>query len=92
MASDEITTQILIQIRDEIRVTNQRIDAQGGRIDHLGQRMDQLVEAQHVTTAEIHQLVGLVTTLTTHLKGQLELRDRVATCERDIADLKSRVS
>lgn len=46
MASDDLTTQILIQIRDEIRGTNQRVDRMeqslAQRIDILGDRVSSL--------------------------------------------------
>ena len=46
MGSDDLTVRILIEIRDEIRATNARIDGTNERVDALGKtlgaRIDQL--------------------------------------------------
>lgn len=64
MAADELTTQILIQIRDEIRGTNQRVDRMehslGQRIDgvehSLGQRIDVLGDRIDILTTRVDQV------------------------------------
>jgi hypothetical protein len=40
MASDDIAVKILIEIRDEIRATNRRVDDTNSRLDGLNQRID----------------------------------------------------
>jgi thiamine biosynthesis lipoprotein ApbE len=41
---EDITTQVLIEIRDEVRKTNQRLDATVDRLDATVERLDATVE------------------------------------------------
>jgi predicted RNase H-like nuclease (RuvC/YqgF family) len=40
----DLTTQILIDIRDAVRATNERIDQTNQRLDQTNQRLDQTIE------------------------------------------------
>ena len=72
MASDELTTQILIQIRDEIRGTNQRVD----RMEQsLGQRIDGLDDRIAVLTTRVDH-VGERTVMLSQRVDALEDRQR----------------
>lgn len=42
MSDDSLTTRILIEIRDEIRQTNARLDQTNGRLDQTNGRLEQL--------------------------------------------------
>ena len=107
MESDDLTIRVLIEIRDEIRSTNQRIDQTNvrvdrlderltGRIDSLGERIDRLgdrmTESELRTSTAITELHGTIRDVHTLLVDRLDLRDRVERCERDIDELKRRVS
>lgn len=107
MESDDLTVRVLVEIReqirdgqtalreglhevrDEIRQTNVRLDQQGQRIDQQGQR---IVESEIRTATAITELHGTMRDVHDWLKKQADLRDRVERCEREIDDLKKRVS
>ena len=107
MEADDLTIRVLIEIRDEIRSTNQRVDRTNerveqlsGRIDSLGERLtgridslsDRLTESELRTSTAITELHGTIRDVHTLLVDRLDLRDRVSRCERDIDELKRRVS
>jgi predicted nucleic acid-binding Zn-ribbon protein len=93
---DDITLNVLIDIREEIRETNRRVDKLTGRVDNLEVHVDAGFEklGQRITHSEIRvataitELAGSVNDVKTMLGNQLDLRDRVARCENDIAELK----
>ena len=91
-SKDDITLQVLIDIREEIRGTNKRVDGLQEEVKQTNQRIDNL--GQRVTHSEIRvataitDLHGSINDVKTMLGEQLDLRDRVASCERDIAELK----
>ena len=106
-SKDDITTQILVDIHDEIRGTNKRLDETNKRLDdtktelsnridelgnHLGSRIDEtnqrIVHSEIRLATAVTELAGSVNDVKTMLRGQLDLRDRVAKCEADIAELK----
>ncbi len=100
MESDDLTIRVLIEIRDEIRSTNQRVDRTNERVDRLSEqltgRIDDLgvrmVESELRTSTAITELHGTMRNVHTLLVDRLDLRDRVERCERDIDELKRRVS
>ncbi|HEY5935240.1 MAG TPA: hypothetical protein VIU61_11410 [Kofleriaceae bacterium] len=53
MGSDDLTVRILIEIRDEIRATNARIDGTNERVDALGSTLGARIDT---TNARIDQL------------------------------------
>ena len=107
MAPDDLTVRVLVEIRDglhevrgelreglhevrdEIRQTNQRLDKVEVRLDQQGQRV---VESELRTATAITELHGTMRDIHGVLKNQLDLRDRVERCEREIDELKKRVS
>ena len=110
MQSDDLTLRVLIEIRDEIRSTNERVDHTNSRLDHLrddlGSRIDRLrddlgeridrvdhritaVDLRHHTTQL--ELIASTNNVGTMLQNNFALRDRVAQCEQDIADLRDRI-
>jgi chromosome segregation ATPase len=106
MTNDDITVQILIDIRDEIRTTNKKVDQTNVRVDQLGERVDALgarldkridnladriVESEIRTASAVTELAGTVRAVHSMLSDRFDLRDRVERCERDIAELKQRV-
>jgi chromosome segregation ATPase len=96
---ESLTVRVLVEIRDEIRKTNARVDALGDRVDALGERLDlridklgdRLTEVEVRTATSITNLVGAVNDVRDLLRDRLDLRDRVERCEHDIADLKQRL-
>ena len=95
-SKDDVTLQVLIDIREEIRGTNKRVDGLQEEVKQTNQRIDNLRGelSQRITHSEIRvataitDLHGSINDVKTMLGEQLELRDRVANCERDIAELK----
>jgi chromosome segregation ATPase len=110
MPTDDITVQVLVEIRDEIRSTNRRLDATNERLERLETTSGQLVERIDGTNQRLDRLenrlveseIRLATAITDmhgtlqdvqgRLKGQLDLRVRVERCERDIDDIKKRLT
>jgi hypothetical protein len=111
MQPTDITTEILIGIRDEIRSTNARLDQTNARLDDMrgelrdeirttNSRLDEMraelskriVDSEIRTATAISDLAGTVREMTGVLRTQAELRPRVEKCERDIDDLRRRMS
>ena len=102
MGSDDITVQILTDIRDEIRATrtdlhdeirnglretNERIDQTNVRLERLEQRV--VASEIRIATA-LTDVAGTVREVRDRLDDRWELSARVERCERDIEDLKRR--
>ena len=91
-----LSVRILREIRDEIRRTNERIDATSAslssRIDAMHEGLShRIVESEVRTATAITELAGTVRDMTAVLRVQHDLRPRVERCEKDIAELKSRL-
>jgi hypothetical protein len=60
----DITTQILLEIRDEIRATNARLDTTNTQLDATNTRLDRLerqqVEAEVRVSAALVDVVGAI--------------------------------
>lgn len=102
MESTDLTTRVLIEIRqelretkDELRETKQSLNA---RVDHLSDRIElvngdlgrRILESELRTATAIHELGGTLREVHTLLKDRA-LHDRVSRCEREIDDLKHRL-
>jgi predicted nucleic acid-binding Zn-ribbon protein len=102
-----LTVRVLKQIRDEVRRTNDRLDATNERLDATNERLDatnerleqmhaglsqRIVESEVRTATAISELAVSVRDMTSVLRAQNDLRPRVDRCERDIAELKGRLS
>ncbi|MBA3464678.1 MAG: hypothetical protein H0T46_32395 [Deltaproteobacteria bacterium] len=81
MANDDLTVRVLIEIRDQIGVTNTRLDQLTRRV----------TENEHTLSTAISEVVSSNREIATLLRGKFDLRERVERCERDILDLKQRV-
>jgi hypothetical protein len=105
MESDDLTVRVLIEIRDELRTTNQRIDglekSLGARIDETNKRIDRLdsrldltnrrmAEGEIRTATALADVTGAIRDVHWLLKDRFDLRDRVEKCEREIEELKRR--
>jgi predicted nucleic acid-binding Zn-ribbon protein len=96
MGRTSLTVEILKQIRDEVRKTNERLDATNERLDATNARLEamnddlgrRIVESELRTATAITDLAGTVRELIGYLRAQADLRPRVEKCERDIADLQ----
>ena len=103
MGSDDLTVRILIEIRDEIRATNTRIDTTNVRIDQLRTELHTEIASvredlgNRITGGELSfatqmtALIGSTRDLHDMLADRFDLRDRVERCERAIDDLNRRV-
>ena len=103
MPRANLTVEILKQIRDEARKTNERIHETNTRITETNVRLDEtntrleamgdnlgrkIVESEMRTATAIVDLAGTVRELTGYLRAQADLRPRVEKCERDIVELQ----
>ena len=106
MGSDDLTIEILKSIRDEARLTNERLEQTNERIEQTNERIDQtnlqlvqlgenlsrrIVESEMRTATAITDLAGTVRDLVTVLRSNNDLRPRLERCEQDIAVLKQRL-
>jgi chromosome segregation ATPase len=95
----DLTTQILIEIRDEIRSTNQRLDATNGRLDSTNERLDSTnhrlerlerrqVETEIRISTQLTEVAGAIRELTDVIVEDRELRNTVADHERRLVALE----
>jgi hypothetical protein len=106
MESNNLTLEVLRQIRDEVRETNVRVDGTNSRVDETNVRLDEtnvrldalkeelsarIVESEVRTATAIAALAGSVGDLVSVLRSERDLRPRVEKCEADIAVLKGRL-
>jgi predicted nucleic acid-binding Zn-ribbon protein len=97
MKPENVTVRVLKEIRDAVRETNGRLDQTNARLDQTNARLDQtreelgrrIVESEVRTASAIAELAGALNGVTTLLREQLDLRDRIARNEADIRDLKA---
>jgi hypothetical protein len=97
----DLTTQILVEIRDELRSlngrvdqTNDRIDQTNGRLDQTIHRLDRLerrqVEAEVRISTEIVAVHGTLRELTDVLRAGHTLGERVDDHERRLISLEQK--
>lgn len=92
MEPENLTLEVLKQIREEGKKTNERINETNARLDQLRDELSRrIVESEMRTATAITALAGTVGDLVTFVKQDRDLRPRVEQCERDITDLKSRL-
>ncbi|MCA9598418.1 MAG: hypothetical protein KC776_34130 [Myxococcales bacterium] len=106
MGSDDVTIGVLRAIRDEVSLTNQRLDQTNQRLDQTNHRLDQtnqrleamrdelsrrIVESEVRTATAITELAGTVREMTAILRASHDLRPRLERCEGDIVALSRRV-
>ena len=106
MSTDDLTLEILTEIRTEVRATNTRLDATNMRLDATDTRLDRIETGLGTLRADLTRELGAFemrqatrvneqTAATRGLYakviGQFELRDRVELCEHDIAAIRDRV-
>ena len=103
MGSDDVTTKVLVEIRDEIRATRTELKAElattrtelKGEIAKTNERLDRVerrqVEGEMRLATELVAVRGTLQDVHTLLKDRFDLRDRVDKCERDIAEIKQRL-
>ncbi len=82
--SEELTTQILIEIRDGIRQTNERIGSTNERLDKTNERLDRVVQEQirHATAIvglerAQRDMIGALVTMNDNLCGLNDRLDHV---------------
>lgn len=88
----DLDTQILIEIRDEIRQTNGRLDQTVGRLDQTVERLDRLERRQVATevrlATELTAVAGAVNELRDALIEDRRFAIRIDDHERRIAALE----
>lgn len=105
--SEDVTIRILAEIRDAVRITNQRIDElrdeTNKRFDETNKRSDERVDqlredvGHRITDMDLRQATrtaehtAATRNLYDFLRANLDLRDRVENCEQDITVLKKKV-
>lgn len=96
MESSDITVQILIEIRDELRATNARVD---GIVVEMQELRKELAQTRHDLSRRIdqtnRQLVSTETRLVTEISAlratvdvDRDLNNRLERVERDVAELR----
>ena len=92
--SRDLTTEILVQIRDEIRSTNSRLDTTNSRLDTTNARMDRLerrqVESELRISTELTAVVSAVNAMHETLKTG-GVRAQVNDLELRVAALEAKV-
>lgn len=96
MGNDDITHEILLSIRDEIRGTNQRVDETNQRIDRLDERLTGRIDSldRRLTGTDIRlgtaivAMEGTLNDIAHMLRTNLDLKSRVERVEADVAELK----
>lgn len=99
MEANDLTLEVLKQIRDEGMRNGERIDETNARLNETNARLETLrddlgrriVESEMRTATAITNLAGTVKELVTVIKEDRDLRSRVDRCEKDIASLKQRL-
>jgi predicted nucleic acid-binding Zn-ribbon protein len=99
METNDITVEILRDIRDAVRETNTRIDQTNDRINGTNTRLDEQTERldRRITQSEVRTatailaLKGSVDDVKDLLGSRLDLRDRMDRREREIEVLKARI-
>jgi hypothetical protein len=85
MESSDITIEILKEIRDEIRGTNERMDKLSDRVERLERRQ---VETETRLATELIAVVRAVDDVKELLRDRLDLSDLVSDHERRIVVLE----
>jgi methyl-accepting chemotaxis protein len=99
----DLTTQVLIDIRDELRGTNTRLDQTNARIDQTNARLERTNASIEETNATLHSVIERQTEseirVATELVGVRHAVDRLTDLIRtdrslrgDVDDLKTRVA
>jgi hypothetical protein len=107
MEPTDITVQILTDIREQAKLTNERIQQTNKRLDRMSNSIDgtnerldtvreelsrRIVESEIRTSTAITELAGTVREMTHVLRASHDVRPRLERCEHDIADLRRRIS
>lgn len=99
MEPENLTLEVLKEIRDEGKRNGVRIDETNARLNETNARLESLrddlgrriVESEMRTATAITELSGSVRDLITVIKEDRDLRGRMERAERDIASLKQRL-
>lgn len=93
---NDLTVEILKEIRSEAKKTNARLEQTNVRLEALREQTERglsslekrLVQSELRTATALTDLAGTVREMTTVLRAQADLRPRVERCEHDIAEIK----
>ncbi len=93
METNDLTTEVLKEIRDAVRGTNARVDQTNVCLEAQTERLDRRITESEVRTATaINQLRGTLVDVKDLLETRLDIRDRVERCEREIEVIKVRLT
>ena len=102
----DLTLDVLKDIRDDVRKTNDEVRKTNQRLDELrsetragfadvGQRFEEvgrrIVDSEIRTATAITDLGETLHEVRDELRASLDLRPRVENCEREIAEIKTRI-
>ncbi len=90
--ADELTTQILVEIRDAVRENGRRIDDNGRRIDDNGRRIDDTNERLAVLATLTRSIDGRLAKIEAREPDRLFLPRRVDQLEVDRDDHEARIA
>jgi hypothetical protein len=99
MEPENLTLEVLKQIRDDGKRNGERIDETNARLNETNVRLESLrddlgrriVESELRTATAITELSGSVRELISVIKEDRDLRGRMERAEKDIASLKQRL-
>lgn len=99
MEPENLTLEVLKQIRDDGKRNGERIDETNARLNETNARLESLrddlgrriVESELRTATAISDLAGSVRDLITVIKEDRDLRGRMDRVEKDVASLKQRL-
>jgi methyl-accepting chemotaxis protein len=92
MEGNDLTLEVLKDIRREVGNVRQGLEQTNERIDTMREELSRrIVESEVRTSTAIADLTGTVREMTQVLRAANDLRPRVEACEMDIAALKRRV-
>lgn len=86
--SDDVTIDLLKSIRDKIDTTNAELHETNVRVDRLHAHV---VESELRTATLLVEVNGTMRDVRNLIRDRFDLRDRVESCEREIAELKQRL-
>jgi chromosome segregation ATPase len=92
MKPDDLTIEVLKEIRDEGRKTNERLNDTNSRLDQMRDELSRrIVESEMRTATALTELAMSVKDVAGLLRAQNDLKPRLEKCEEEIEKLKRRL-
>lgn len=87
-SNSDITLQVLIDMRSELRGIREEQKATNDRLDHLSRRVDQTNRQLQITEARLASEISALRAVVAESTPEPSLEDRLDRCERAIAELR----